>query len=245
MPATATSSTGALSSPTSRWRCRCSCLLSPSMSCGGTSWQPCRDHDCPRVADRDDHGDPPPHFLRAGGFAVGSHTALDPAGHRPGRAVGLATFATATAAAWFSLVATGTSSYLGFVAERTFNAVKDAAQETHAPFEASAGSLGTPVLEQLVAFLGVLVVIAVVLSTLRRARRIPAFASPPGSSWPPAPSASCCSIHCACSLARGRQPIAPRSSSSSVLRWSSVSDSPGWPPQTGFAAGSSSWACSS
>jgi hypothetical protein len=101
-------------------------------------------------------------------------------GSRPGRALGLASFATAAAAAWFSLVATGTGSYLGFVAERTFKAVKDAAQGTHAPFQASAGSLQTPVIEQLVAFAGVLLVIAVVLRTLRRARQISALASPMG-----------------------------------------------------------------
>jgi len=101
-------------------------------------------------------------------------------GSRQGRAAALATFATAASAAWFSLVATNTSSYLGFVAERTFNAVKDAAQGTHAPFEASAGSLQTPVLEQLVAFLGVIIVIWLVLTTLRRARRTPGLLTPVG-----------------------------------------------------------------
>ncbi len=97
-----------------------------------------------------------------------------------GRAIGLAVFALATAAAWFFLVATGTSTYLGYVFRRTAKALENAAHGTHKPFEASAGSLQTPIVEQLVSFVGVLLVIALILWTLRRVRQITAFHSPAG-----------------------------------------------------------------
>ena|GEM_PF-3473230 len=96
------------------------------------------------------------------------------------RAFGLAVLATAASVAWFLLVATGTGRYLGFVFERTVNAVTSFGSGTHTPFQASAGSLQTPILEQIVSFAGVLLVVVTVLLTLRRARRLDVLHSPVG-----------------------------------------------------------------
>jgi len=97
-----------------------------------------------------------------------------------GRAFGLAAFATATAAAWLFLVATGTRAYLGYVFGQAADSLKNAAHGTHTPFQASAGSLQTPIVEELISFAGVLLVTAGVLWTLKRARRISALHSPTG-----------------------------------------------------------------
>jgi hypothetical protein len=101
-------------------------------------------------------------------------------GREDGRAFGLALFATATSVAWFFLIATETRSYLGFVLGRTVDALSNAGQGAHTPFEASAGSLQTPILEQVVSFAGVLLIVAAVLWTFRRPRLITALRSPPG-----------------------------------------------------------------
>jgi len=97
-----------------------------------------------------------------------------------GRAFGLALLASAAAVAWFALVATGTGSYLSFVFGRTVDALRDVGQSAHTPFQASAGSLQTPLVEQVVSFAGVLVVTVAVLWTLKRARSIDALHSPIG-----------------------------------------------------------------
>jgi hypothetical protein len=96
------------------------------------------------------------------------------------RAPGLALLTAAAAAAWFFLVAPGTQPYLSFVFRRTLDAIGNAAQGTHTPFQASVGALGTPVVEQIVSFAGVLLVVAAVLSTLRRVRQVSALHSPVG-----------------------------------------------------------------
>jgi hypothetical protein len=96
------------------------------------------------------------------------------------RAFGLAIVASVASLAWFLLVATGTGRYLGFVFERTFSALESAGSGAHTPFQASAGSLQTPVVEQVVSFAGVLLVIVMVLLTLRRVRRLDVFRTPIG-----------------------------------------------------------------
>jgi hypothetical protein len=102
-----------------------------------------------------------------------------------GRGLGLALLATATSTTWLLLVATRTQSYLGYVLRRTVDTLASAANGTHGPFQASAGSLQTPIVEQLVSFAGVLLVVAALLWTLkswthRGARRIRALFSPAG-----------------------------------------------------------------
>jgi hypothetical protein len=100
-------------------------------------------------------------------------------GDRAIRAPFLATFATAAAALWFSLVATDTRSYLEFVFRRTYNAVSDVATGgTHRPFQ-SAG-LQTPPLEQVMAFAAVALVCAGLVLGLRALwRRDPVDGRPP------------------------------------------------------------------
>jgi hypothetical protein len=87
-------------------------------------------------------------------------------GERSARMPYLATFATAGAALWFSLVATGTRPYLEVVFRRTYDAIADVASGgTRKPFE-SAG-LSTPPLEQALAFVAVALVCAGLLLGLR------------------------------------------------------------------------------
>lgn len=101
--------------------------------------------------------------------------------HRPsGRATGLALLATACAAVWFFLVATGTRAYLSYVFTRTADAVANGTHSAHTPFQASTGALNTPIVEQIVSFAGVLLVVVTVLWTLRRARRVAVLHSPIG-----------------------------------------------------------------
>ena len=92
-------------------------------------------------------------------IALDPHPALLPRGvvHISERQ-GLAVLAAAAAAAWFFLVAPGTQPYLSFVFRRTVDAIGNAAQGTHTPFQASAGALNTPIVEQVVSFAGVLLV---------------------------------------------------------------------------------------
>ncbi len=96
------------------------------------------------------------------------------------RAPGLAVLAAAAAAVWFFLVAPGTQPYLSFVFRRTVDAIGNAAQGTHTPFQASAEALRTPVVEQVVSFAGVLLVVVAVLWVLRGARRVSVLHSPIG-----------------------------------------------------------------
>lgn len=96
------------------------------------------------------------------------------------QAFGLAATATAASLAWFLLVATGTGRYLGFIFERTADAVEKAGSSAHTPFQTSVGSLHTPILEQLVSFAGVLLIVAMVVLTLRRWRRLESLHTPIG-----------------------------------------------------------------
>ncbi|MGO9959039.1 MAG: hypothetical protein ACLP50_24255, partial [Solirubrobacteraceae bacterium] len=96
------------------------------------------------------------------------------------RATGLAVLATVCAAYWFFAIAPGTRLYLGYVFGRTIDAIKSAAAGTaRAPFQA-AGTLQTPLAEELVSFAAVFIVAAGVLWIVTRRRRIGALMTPAG-----------------------------------------------------------------
>lgn len=98
---------------------------------------------------------------------------------RKWRAVGLASFATFLSALWFVVVARGTENYLSFIFGEALNTTLHVAEQhsVHAPFSASTSSLQTPLSEEVIAVLGVMLVAVGIMVTLLGSRRIPALRS--------------------------------------------------------------------
>ena len=102
---------------------------------------------------------------------------------RSSRAFGLAAIASAAAAAWFLLIATGTRTYLDAIAHRTVSGIRDLASgSSRAPFQTSGTpGLSSPIAERLVAYLALVMIALGIVTMLVRQRRFPALRSAGGT----------------------------------------------------------------
>jgi hypothetical protein len=119
-------------------------------------------------------------YALAATFTILTIMAIRPAWRRT-RATGLAAVAIAAPVAWFGLVAAGTGAYLGYVFNRTLDAVTNVGEGgTRRPFETTAG-LETPLLERVLAIASAAVVCIGILVAVRELRRRRAPITAPGA----------------------------------------------------------------